>query len=305
MQSLTTHYQQLLGLPSTWKVENVDLSMTGLQVVIRLVYIGKNIECPECGEPCGIYDHAPEQKWRHLDTMQFETILVARLPRTNCTQCGVKTLGAPWADKHSRFTLMFEGFVVQLLQHCANTQAVAKLLGLSWHSVDDIMRRAVNRGMERRDAEVIEHLGIDEKSFRAGHQYVTTLNDLDTGRVLEVVETRTKEATELLLTSLAEEQRDHVQSVSIDMWKAFATAVKNILPAADIVHDRYHISSYLNEAVDHVRRQESRNLNTLGNRTLIGSKYSWLRNPENMTQSQRQALTSCLPVNSKQATLGH
>ncbi len=98
MQSLTTHYQQLLGLPSTWKVENVDLSMTGLQVVIRLVYIGKNIECPECGEPCGIYDHAPEQKWRHLDTMQFETILVARLPRTNCTQCGVKTLGAPWAD---------------------------------------------------------------------------------------------------------------------------------------------------------------------------------------------------------------
>ncbi len=53
MQSLTTHYQQLLGLPSTWKVENVDLSMTGLQVVIRLVYIGKNIECPECGEPCG------------------------------------------------------------------------------------------------------------------------------------------------------------------------------------------------------------------------------------------------------------
>jgi len=42
MQSLTTHYQQLLGLPSTWKVENVDLSMLGKQVVINLVYTGKS-----------------------------------------------------------------------------------------------------------------------------------------------------------------------------------------------------------------------------------------------------------------------
>ena len=287
MQSLTTHYQQLLGLPSTWKVEDVDLSMLGKQVVIRLVYTGKNISCPECGDTCNIYDHAPEQKWRHLDTMQFETILVARLPRVNCKEHGVKTAGAPWADKHSRFTLMFEGFVVQLLQHCANNQAVATLLGLNWHAVDQIMRRAVARGMKRRTTETIEHLGLDEKSFRAGHQYITTLNDLDEGRVLEVVETRTTEATEKLLTSLAVEQREKVKSVAIDMWKPFAAAVRSLLSEADIVHDRFHISKYLNEAVDKVRRQESRNLNAIGDKTLIGSKYAWLRNPENMTEMQR------------------
>jgi transposase len=105
MQSLTTaHYQKLLGLPSTWMVENVDLSMTAMQVVIRLVYTGKNAVCPECGKTCSIYDQAPEQKWRHLDTMQFETIIVARLPRTNCKEHGVRTVGGPWADRHSRFT---------------------------------------------------------------------------------------------------------------------------------------------------------------------------------------------------------
>ena len=75
-------------------------------------------------------------------TMQFETILVARLPRVNCKEHGVKTSSVPWADKHSRFTLIYEGFVVQLLQHCASTQAVASTLSLSWHSVDQIMRRA-------------------------------------------------------------------------------------------------------------------------------------------------------------------
>ena len=289
MQSLTTHYQQLLGLPSTWKVENVDLSMLGKQVVINLVYTGKSISCPECGETCSIYDQAPEQKWRHLDTMQFETILVARLPRVNCKEHGVKTAGAPWADKHSRFTLMFEGFVVQLLQHCANTQAVATLLRLSWHAVDQVMRRAVARGMKRRTAETIEHIGLDEKSFRVDHQYVTTLNDLDEGRVLEVVETRTTEATEHLLTSLAREQREKVKSVAIDMWKPFATAVNSLLPDADIVHDHFHVSKYLNESVDKVRRQESRNLNAVGDKTLIGSRYAWLRNPENMSEKQRSS----------------
>lgn len=84
MQSPTTYYQQLHGLSSTWKVGDVDLSMLGRQVVIKLAYTGKKISCPECGETCSIYDQAPEQKWRHLDTMQFEPIPVARLPDVNC-----------------------------------------------------------------------------------------------------------------------------------------------------------------------------------------------------------------------------
>jgi len=212
---------------------------------------------------------------------------VARLPRVNCKEHGVKTASAPWADKHSRFTLMFEGFVVQLLQHCASTQTVATMLRLSWHSVDQIMRRAVARGMKRRDTESIRHLGIDEKSFRAGHQYVTLMNDLDGGRVLDVVETRTTKATVKLLTGLAAKQRKKVLSVSVDMWKPFARAVMRMLPKADLVHDRFHISKYLNEAVDAVRRQESRKLKTAGDKTLIGSRYAWLRNPENMSEKQR------------------
>nr|WP_225739389.1 ISL3 family transposase [Chlorobium phaeovibrioides] len=287
MESLISHYQQLLGLPSSWNVDNVDLSLPHKRVTIKLKYVGQDVKCPECKASCSIYDHAPEQKWRHLDTMQFETILVARLPRVNCKEHGVKTASAPWADKHSRFTLMFEGFVVQLLQHCASTQAVASMLRLSWHSVDQIMRRALARGMKRRDTEAIRHLGIDEKSFRAGHQYVTIMNDLDGGRVLDVVETRTTKATVKLLTSLAAKQRKKVLSVSVDMWNPFAHAVRKKVPQADLVHDRYHISKYLNDAVDAVRRQESRALNTTGDKTLIGSKYAWLRNPENMSDKQR------------------
>jgi len=44
------------------------------------------------------------------------------------------------------------------------------------------MERAVQRG-ERRQAEPIAHLGVDEKAFRKGHSYLTVVNDLERSRV--------------------------------------------------------------------------------------------------------------------------
>ncbi|NTV68293.1 MAG: transposase family protein, partial [Chlorobaculum sp.] len=107
MQSLITHYQQLLGLPETWKVSDVRLSMSGTRIAIHLEYIGPKVECPECGNAGRIYDQAPEQRWRHLDTMQYETHLIARIPRCECKEHGVKTMKVPWAAKYSRYTLKF------------------------------------------------------------------------------------------------------------------------------------------------------------------------------------------------------
>ena len=71
------------------------------------------------------------------------------------------------------------------------------------------------------------------------------------------------------------------------MWKPFATAVNELLPKADIVHDKFHINKYLNDAVNKLRHQESRELQIVGDRRLVTSKFTCLRNPENMTSSQR------------------
>lgn len=288
MQSLSHHYHQLIGLPSNWKVENVNLSMTGKQVEIRLVYEGKQVDCPVCGQVGNLYDHTAEQRWRHLDTMQFETILYARLPRCRCKEHGVKTASAPWAARHSRFTLLFESFAIELLSHCANIKAAAQMLRLDWHALNQIMKRAVERGLKQRENEEMAYLGIDEKSFKSGHHYVTALNDLEQGRVLEVVEHRTTDAAKQALETLNQKQKEAVKAVSMDMWKPFASAVQELLPKADLVHDRFHISKYLNEAVDAVRRKESRELDESGDKRLVGSKYLWLRNPERMRQEQQE-----------------
>jgi transposase len=297
MQSIPTissHYQQLLGLPSSWKVEHVDLSLGEKRVVIELRHKDKKVACPVCGEMCSIYDHTGEEKWRHLDTMQFETILKARLPRCQCPEHGIKTIQAPWASGSARFTLLFEAFILHLLEHGASVDGVRKLTRLSWHTVKDIMNRAVERGLQRRDTEAIEYLGLDEKSFRSGHHYVTVLSDLSNGRVLDVVETRSVMATKELLSTLAEEQRTKVKAVAMDMWEAFRSATQNLLPQAAIVHDRFHISKYLNQAVDSIRRQESRQFGKTGTNPLIGSKYLWLYNPHNLNDKQKNTLDELL-----------
>lgn len=296
MQKITNHYHQLLGLPDTWSVEGVELSLDTPKVEIRIHYTGSGIKCPQCGSLGTVHDRSPEQRWRHLDTMQFETMIVARVPRCRCKDCGVKTIEVPWAVRHSRFTLMFEEVAILVLQHSASIHAASKILRLDWHAVNGIMERAVTRGLSRRAPDIITRIGIDEKSFRSGHRYITTLNDLVGSRVIDVVEDRTTEATESLLNALTQAQLDGVISVSVDMWKAFAIAINRLLKNAAIVHDRFHISKYLNDAVDAVRRQESKTLAKEGDNTLVGSKFNWLRNPENMTEKQKNnfdALMEC------------
>ncbi len=99
METLSAYYARLLGIDDSWRVESDDLRLEERRVEIRLTHIGSGVSNPECGGACGLADHADERRWRHLDTMQFTTELVARLPRSRCPEHGVKTIVPPWADK--------------------------------------------------------------------------------------------------------------------------------------------------------------------------------------------------------------
>ena len=68
--------------------------------------------------------------------------------------------------------------------------------------------------------------------------------------------------------------------------------MQKILPGADIVHDRYHISSNLAEAVDKVRRKENKALQAEGDDTLKGTRQLWLIAPQNMSEEQAASFAS-------------
>lgn len=282
MDELHFHYRQLLGLTNDWNVKSVDLSLADKQLLIVLVHVSDKAICPDCSASCSLHDHAPARRWRHLDTMQFETLLEAQVPRVDCPQCGVKTCHVPWAGKHSRFTLLFEAFAIAVLDCSSSVSAAAALLRLGWEAVHHIMKRAVDRGLARRQVDDVKHVGIDEKSFGRGQDYVSVMTDLNGSRVLEVVPGRDEEAANQLWKSLPEDQQMKIEAVAIDMSQAFENSVRENVPHADIVHDKFHISKHLNEAVDKVRRQEHKVLKQEGDDRLKGTKQLWLYREENI-----------------------
>lgn len=287
MNDLNQHYRLLLGLSDDWRVVDVDLDLSANQVIIDLEHSGGKLCCPECSASCSRSDTAPKRTWRHLDTMQFATEIRAAVPRSNCLTCGVKTVSVPWAGKHSRFTLMFEAFAIRVLQAAANVSRAAELLGLSWDSVHCLIERAVQRGLDRRSLDSVHHVGMDEKSLGKGHDYVSVMTDIDHRRVLDVSKDRTITAADELWQTLNENQRNEVESVSMDMWQAFMTSGKKNAPNAEIVHDKFHVSKYLGEAVDKVRRQEHRELKAEGDDRLTGLRQMLLYNEENLNEDQQ------------------
>lgn len=279
-------YQQILGIGSPWLVSRVELDVEAEEVH---VYLGHTETatwcCPECGAVCPLHDHQPERTWRHLDTCQYQTLLHAELPRTRCEAHGVRVVQIPWAEPYGRFTALFERLVIDWLK-TASQQAVADRVGLSWDQVHWIMERAVKRGLARREAEPIRHIGVDEKSFRKRHRYVTVVSDIDRGRVLYVAEDRKQTSLDGFWPTLNKEQLASIEGVAMDMWEPYLNSTKEHLPEADekIVFDKFHVSKHLGDAVDKVRRGENKELREAGDDRLVGTKYAWLKGRDKFDQ---------------------
>jgi transposase len=262
----------------------VDLVDAEQEVTVYLVIPGAHpLLCPVCQKTAPRYDFRC-RRWRHLDTCQYRTILLAQVPRINCPEHGVLQIPVPWAEENSRFTALFECLVIDWLKE-SSLSAVARKLRLSWDEVDGIMARAVERGLERRKLEPPEAIGVDETSFKKRHQYVTVVSDIIRSRVIHVEDGREKASLDRFYETLSVEEKKGIEIVAMDMSAAYIESTREHVPEADkkIAFDKFHVAQHLGEAVDDVRKEEHRELMAEGNEILKGTKYSWLKNPKNFT----------------------
>lgn len=286
----TKLYEAVLGLESPWEVVNVELKVAEETVLVEVESTARRLPCPICQSPSPLYDSST-RRWRHLDTCQFQTVLSAKVPRVKCLKHGVKRVQVPWADRNSKFTAMFEQLVIRWLQ-VACISAVAELFGLSWSTVNGIQERAVRRGIKRRAYEegrtLPKRIGIDEKSFKKGHDYVTVICDQVGGNVAHVADGRKAEVVGEYLKSFNEEERASVLTVAMDMWQGFISAVKTWIPGADkkICFDKFHVAQHLGKAVDQVRRAENKKLRAEGSDVLKGTRYHWLGNSTQLSRKR-------------------
>lgn len=287
-------YTQLLGIRAPWSITSVQVSLKDKSVTINVSYDETiPVACPVCGGQATIYDHQ-KRRWRHLDTMQFMTIIECDVPRASCEDHGAKQLSVAWAEAKGRFTALFEALVISWLKE-SSISGVSQLLHLSWDEVSGIQERAVNRGLERRRKQPLKDIGIDETSFQKRHEYVTVILDRNRDIVLDVLDDRKAQSLENWLRDRPAHHLASVQTVTMDMWDPFIKAVRASIPEADmkICFDHFHVAQHFSRALDKVRAQEHRQyFTTEGESPLSGTKYDWQRNSfQTDNRSRREFMT--------------
>jgi transposase len=277
-------FTKILGLRPPWFIKHVAVNDQTQQVDIYVDHEpGIRVRCPVCDQFYGLYDHAPERVYRHLDTCQMRTFIHVRLPRVNCPTHGIKQVGPEFGENGSELTFGFESFVIRVAQECS-IKATARLCRLGWDQCWNTLERAVDRGRARKEHRVPRRMGVDEKSIARGHKYETLVYDIDAGTVEFVADERTQEALESYYRQFTPEELAGIEAVAMDMWDPFIAATRKHVPdaAKKIVFDRFHVMRHVLEAVDQVRKSEHRQLSDSGESPLKGTKYLWLWSPENM-----------------------
>jgi len=76
---------------------------------------------------------------------------------------------------------------------------------------------AVRRGLARRPAEVVPHLGVDEKAIAKRHRYLTVVTDLERHRVLYLADDRQQESLDGFWATLPAAPVAGIEAVATDM----------------------------------------------------------------------------------------
>ena len=290
--------QLALGLVPPWMVKAATFDAEARRLDIEIDFArGGRFPCPHCAKvDCPVHDTAM-QTWRHLDFFQHQAFLHARTPRITCPDCGVKQIAVPWARAGSGFTLLFEALAMTLMT-AMPVAAAARLMGEHDTRMWRVLHHWVEQARARADYDDVARVAIDETAAKRGHDYVSLFVDIDQRRVLFVTEGRGADTVATFADDLEAHDGDasRIKQVCIDMSGAFIKGVTENLPEAEITFDKFHAVKLVNDAVDKVRRAESK-----GRPELKRSRYLWLRNEPSLSAQSRASLAALTRLNLKTA----
>ncbi len=257
----TAMFEQSIGIEEPWYIKGAEYLEAEREVHIYVgIREGVQLPCPECGGAC--YRHGYEEKervWRHGDCLFYPAYVHCQRPRIRCDKHGTPVVEAPWARKHSRFTLLFEGYAAIILADMPILKA-SKILRCNEKSLVSIMKYWVDKAVSKDDLGKVTALGIDETSFKRRQSYVTVIIDAAQRRVIDVEEGRDSGTVIKFSYKLEEKGGDcnNITQVSSDMSRAYMSAVSEAFPKARLTIDKFHVKKLMLEGMDEVRRAEQR-----------------------------------------------
>lgn len=288
----TSVLEELFEITAPWYIYSIKTEHLAKEIDLFIKYEkGSLFACAACGKACKVHDGA-YRRWRHLDILDYKCYLNVKVPRTKCSEHGVKTINSlPWMRLETHYSLKLEQYIMNDVLEMSVT-AIANKLGEPdnnlWRTFDYYITKAINSQI---DLTKLHKVCVDEKSIKRGHKYVTIFSDYQTGNVIYVTEGREKGVFDTFKDWLYLNGGNprQLSFISMDMSKSYQSGALQFFPRSEIVFDKFHIKLGISKAVNVVRAKEVNN-----NALLIKSKYLWLSNPINLSKANQEKLKNIL-----------
>lgn len=285
------------GINKPWILTNVSLSIESRKLDLYLDFLpGSLFSCPVCCELSPVYDTC-EKTWRHMDIFQYSCYIHCRVPRISCEKCNVHLVEVPWARENSTFTLLMEAFILTLAKASQISQ-IANLIGEHDGKVWRVVKHYVDEARKSVSFDSVVAVGVDETSFKKGHNYISVFADLTNSTVLYVVPKRDASVVSLFKEDFLEHNgnEENISQFSCDLSPAFIKGIHDAFPECPITYDKFHVMKLMNEGLNEVRKEDQKNCPDLKN-----SKYLWLKNQSELSSNQNKKLMSLRELNLRTA----
>jgi transposase len=252
--------------------------------------------CGACGIGVRDVHSVRDRRIRDLPWGEWTVWLILEIHRVVCPRCGVKTERVDFLEGKQRYT---KRFAVAVARECedAPVNRVAARWGLSAQTIRRIDKRSLERWSQARVRERLRWMGVDEIFWRKG-RCLTVVSDLELGEPIWAGPDRKQETLDRFFNEkLPPRRRRAVHAVCMDMWKPYLQSVRQHLPRAAIVFDKFHVMKHVNAAVDETRRQEFFRQGTAMRASMRGKRWLLLTRWRNLDRTKRGLLNEALALN--------
>lgn len=254
-------------------------------------------KCPECATALKVNRH-DVRTVRDLPFGPTSWVLL-RIPVVQgyCATCNsFVTLLPDGLLPNAQATNRFKRYISTLAQYMP-LSAVSEITSVPEASVYRWDREVLEKTLPPPNLDNLKYLLVDEKQVRKGHGYVTLVMNGENGELLHMAEGKKKESLESFFDLLNKGQKETLEAVAMDRLGSYYKVVKEQLPEADIVFDKFHLIASYHKALDALRREEWRNASIQDKAFIKGQRYNLFRTEGTHTEEQEHTLMKLLEAN--------
>ncbi len=289
-------FNQIIQLPEL-KVKDYHF-IEGFGLVLVVEKKEKKAPCPRCGKKSDRLHQNHEYLVRDLPHAEHQVYLKVNRRQLKCTRCKKPfSEKFDFVDKTRTYTSRLAQKVIREVIE-SDIKNVAERNGLSENEVATILKEKFS-DLKTDKPTGLKKLGIDEIAYVKGHKnYCAVLVDLETRRTIDILEKRTQECLRECFERWGPEILDGIEEVSIDLWSAYKNLVKELMPNAEVVADRFHVMKLVNEELDPERKSVKRTIKKVKKKAererltkvITNSKYCLLKNEKDLNDEPREKL---------------